>query len=154
MGRGRNTEMKQQRRQGERSEQTHDSGCPHQSHPRSHLPHHTPRVWRCSGGCCTQTAQGSRTCLGEEERRAEEVSELGRCWGKDAAAEHSQAGPARLQGWSPGSCWATACPNLAVPTCHATGTAAVGLVWDSPLRSWGGSPFPEHCLEFVQGGWN
>uniref|UniRef100_A0A8C5NIR5 EGF-like domain-containing protein n=1 Tax=Junco hyemalis TaxID=40217 RepID=A0A8C5NIR5_JUNHY len=50
-------------------EQTHGSDCPHQSHPHSRQPHHTPRAWRCSGGCCTRTAQGSKTCLGEEKRR-------------------------------------------------------------------------------------
>lgn len=40
------------------------------------------------------------------------------------------------------------------PHAMLTGTAAAGLVWDSPLWSWGGSPAPEHCLGFVQGGWN
>lgn len=39
---------------------------------------------------------------------------------------------------------------------HTTlmGTAAVGLVWGCLLWSWGGSPVPQHCLGFVQGGWN
>lgn len=40
------------------------------------------------------------------------------------------------------------------PHATLTGTAAVGVVWDSLLWSWGGPPVPEHRLRFVQGGWN
>lgn len=70
-------ESERGRRDGQGLAQTHGSGCPHRSRPRSRLPRRTPRAWRCSGGCCTRTARGSRTCLGEEERRGQSSGDAG-----------------------------------------------------------------------------
>lgn len=115
-------------RDGEGLEQTHGSGCPRRSRPRSRPPHRTPRAWRCSGGCCTQTARGSRTCLGEEETRG--GIRAGAMPGVGGEGRGSRAQP----GWAGRTAGLEPRVVLGLLLAHTapTGTAAAGLVWDSP----------------------
>lgn len=154
MGRGRNTQRRGSStgRDRERSEQgleqTHGSGCPHQSHRRSRLPRHTPRAWRCSGGCCTQTARGSRTCLGEEERRGQSQGDVGgRTWQQSTARLGQMGSRAGAQGGA----GATAHPDLAVPTCHADGHCSCRAGVGFPALELGRFPSSSALFGFCSG---